>query len=206
MAKNRLKIPADFRRSSAFKTTKMNLGSSVYNRNGEFVDKKMTPKRASITAGCEILASQGCLELTPDPQTTQRKSHDLLHALGYTVEVSEENFSLVDSVQEQVEMADYLTDLKPAQLVTHPMVTTSGLAQNFTDPYNAIYQPDDHVESQFRKKTGYTNQSVNEVLDLVNTANSFTAMGVKHMPLQQTSRYWQDGRVALATTRGKRQS
>lgn len=197
MAKKRNRVlNKKFRTSSSFKILKLNMTNKSINKDGHYVDKTKTRKRAAISQGCELMHAQGMLEIPSNKQTTQKMSHDFLHSIGYTVTISEEDFTLVDSQTPDDPFANFL--LENIEPIEDTDIMLIDLTKSFPNQFDPIYVADDHVPSDLQEHVFNMTAEMAEKLDLVNVANDFSGKAVMKTSPPNTSRYFNNEQISTA--------
>ena len=201
MAK-RKRVPKNFRTSGAFKVVKLNMSNKKLDKNGQYVDKSKLRKRASIQKGSELLQQQGLIDMPSNKQTTQRMSHNMLHSLGYTVTISEQDFTLVDSQTADDPFADFL--LANVEPIDDMEIMLIDLTKSFPNQFDPIYIVDEQEPSSLQPKISDMTQEMAESLDLVNLANDFSGLAIGQTNSLNTSRYFNNQQIGIGLNALKR--
>jgi hypothetical protein len=189
------RIPKNFRTSSSFKVIKLSMTNKKIDKNGGYVDKTKTRKRASIQKGSDLMQQQGMLEVSPTKQTTQRMSHNLLHSIGYTVTISEQEYSLVDSQSADDPFADFLVEnIEPIEDME---IMLLDLTKSFPNQFDPIYIADDQEPADLQPHISNMTQQTAESLDLVNVANDFSGLAIAQTNSLNTSRYFNNQQIGI---------
>tara|TARA_R110002020_G_scaffold27370_5_gene88253 strand:+ start:695 stop:1312 length:618 start_codon:yes stop_codon:yes gene_type:complete len=186
--------PAAYRNTDEFKKLKIAMSSKKISR-GNVSNLSATPNRYRINRAGEVLAQQGMKQADPYKATTEKKAHDLLYACGFSVQVSQQDYNLVDSVVEAQEIENPLTN---NVYINHALNHNIEMVENFPNPNDPIYEPDNTQPHQFQVANTYMSIEVAQNLDLVATGNVISGMGLSNTPATQTSRYFNNFQVAKA--------
>tara|TARA_B100000941_G_C28430614_1_gene514019 strand:+ start:413 stop:1015 length:603 start_codon:yes stop_codon:yes gene_type:complete len=184
-----------FRTSKNFKILKLNLSNQKITKDGQYVNKLKTRKRATIAKGCELMQSQGMLEVPSNKQTTQKMSHDFLHSIGYTVTISEQNFSLVDSQTIDSPFGNFL--INNVQVIEDMEISLLDLTKSFPNQFDPIYIADEQEPTSLQHHVFNMTQEEAEKLDLVNIAQDFSATAIVNTPPTATSRYFNNEQIKI---------
>jgi len=186
--------PSNYRSTKEFKKLKVAMSSKKV-KTGNISNLAATPKRYRINRAGEVLAHQGMKQQDQQKATTERKAHDLLHACGFSVQISQQDYNLVDSVVEALEIDDPLTSNVS---INHALNHNIEMVENFPNPNDPIYEPDNTQPHQFQVANTYMSIATAENLDLVATGNLISGMGLVRTNSHQTSRYFNNQQVSLA--------
>jgi len=186
--------PSNYRNTDEFKKLKITMSSKKFSEGGTR-NLSATPNRYRIGRAGDVLAQQGMKQKDPNKATTEKKSHDLLHACGFSVQVSQQNYNLVDSTVEALEIENPLTN---NAYVNHMLNHNIEMVENFPNPNDPIYEPDNTLPHQLQVANTYMSITTAQSLDLVATGNMISAMGLSNTHSTQTSRYFNNSQVSKA--------
>ena len=141
----------------------------------------------------------------------------MMHAIGYTIEVGEENETLLAS-DGLMSHHEYSEGLMSHHEYSEGIMSQTGgqgypimiLEQNmdimasFPNTHDPIYQMDDNLPTSLQSSTLYISRKMAETLDLVTSVATLGTHGLSPSRVGQTSRYFNNTEVAAAARGLKR--
>ena len=200
----KIKIPRNFRSKPEFKKMKLSMSSKKISKDGSVTDMSQLKKRATIQRASQVLNHSGLMDSSalPNATGTERYANDLLNAMGYSVQVQQQEYTLVSS---QIDFEPILNpsiadEIPSIYLNNHPME----IIKSFPNPFDPIYTPDEDQPSLLQPHISVMDAATAATLDLVNTANVFANMGLMQTKPTSTSRYFNNREVGIALKATKR--
>jgi hypothetical protein len=182
------------RQSKSFKKRKITL-SAISMSNGKFQALGATPKRYTTERATANLQKRGLMpEINMQP-STDRMAFEMMHAVGYTVEVGQQNLTLVDSSPNQI--------VEVALNYTTPDISileqNMSIMQSFPNECDPIYQMDDNLPDSMQQVGNFIPIEMAQTLDLVSSGYSIGNVGMQNTPAGNTSRYFNNQEVSAAS-------
>ena len=193
--KLRKRLQTNYRSSSAFKTLKCSMTNKKVAKNGELIDQARLRKRSCIKKANQLMEQQGLLEIPASKQTTQKMSHDFMCSIGYTVTISEQEYTLVDSQSEDDMFDTFL--VANIQPIENMDIVTIDLTKSFPNQFDPLYVADDHMPESLQSNPSAMSREMVENLDLVNTAMDFSSLAVTKTNSLSTSRYFNNEKINI---------
>ncbi len=192
-----VKLPTNLRHTSAFRKMKLSLSSIKVKKDGTVMRTRGgTQKRAAIQRASQVLVENGMMPAAPTPNNmdTERYAQEMLTAMGYTVEIQQEGYTLVDSQLDFEPLPGFPKQI-PEVFLNNQAIE---MVKSFPNPCDPIYTPDENMPTSLQGNLSYISPEVAASLDLVNTANVFSSMGLDKTPSRLTSRYFENSSVNSA--------
>ena len=188
------------RSSKNFKYIKI-MASAITMSNGKLEPSAMiTPKRAGSTRASATLQKMGYMPEITEKVSTDRLAFEMLHAIGYTVEVGQQNLTLVDNSPNKLEEISLNYTTPDMNILEQNL----NIMQSFPNECDPIYQMDDNLPDSMQQVGNFIPLQTAQTLDLVGTGYVFGALGLSQTPVGQTSRYFNNKDVSTALKRIKR--
>ena len=204
--------------SSKFKKTKIGL-SSISLSQGRLKSMTSTPQRHIAQRASENLNVRGIMPDVLLGASTGRIAFDMMHAIGYTIEVGEENETLLafDGLMSHHEYSEGLIykvfeDSWPLDIMSQTGLIYKAfedswpldIMASFPNTHDPIYQMDDNLPTSLQSSTLYISRKMAETLDLVTSVATLGTHGLSPSRVGQTSRYFNNTEVAAAARGLKR--
>jgi len=143
--------------------------SSISMSDGKFQSLNGPAKRYTTERASATLQKQGLMPEINMRATTDRMAFEMMHAIGYTVEVGQQNLTLVDDSPDQiVEVAlNYTT---PSINILEQNIS---IMQSFPSECDPIYQMDDNLPDSMQQVGDFIPLKMAETLDLVSSGFAF---------------------------------
>jgi hypothetical protein len=189
------------RSSKQFKKTKVAM-SSLSLSNNRFQPLGITPKRYKIERASDNLRMRGFMPQKTVNPTTDRMAFEMMHAIGYTIEVGQQDLTLIDESPEKPQLfeTNYTAPAKEMNMVTQNIAMTT----SFSNQNNPIYQTDDNPPFNLQTQGNFIPLEMAETLDLVSSGCSLGSTGMRPTKLLQTSRYFNNQEVTQTAKRVNR--
>jgi len=179
--------------SKSFKKNKILL-SSISMSEGKFQSLNGTNKRYVTERASATLQKQGLMPEINTNVSTDKIAFEMMHAIGYTVEVGQQNLTLVDDSPNQI--------VEVALNYTAPSINileqNMSIMQSFPSECDPIYQMDDNLPDTMQQTGYFIPLKMAETLDLVSSGFAFGNVGMKVTPIGSTSRYFNNQQVSIA--------
>tara|TARA_R110002074_G_scaffold253452_4_gene425524 strand:- start:96 stop:680 length:585 start_codon:yes stop_codon:yes gene_type:complete len=186
------------RRSKQFKRNKIAM-SSLSLSNGEFKPLGVTPKRYAIERASDNLRMRGYMPEKTVKPTTDRMAFEMMHAIGYTIEVGQQDLTLIDETPEEPQLfeTNYTATEEGMNMVTQNI----DMLKSFANQNDPIYQTDDNPPFSLQTQGNFIPLGVAETLDLVSSGRVLGSTGMRPTKLLQTSRYFNNQEVSQTAKR-----
>jgi hypothetical protein len=179
------------RLSKSFKKKKIAL-SAISMSDGKFQAIGTTPKRYTTERASATLQKRGLMPETNMRVSTDRMAFEMMHAVGYTVEVGQQNLTLIDgSPNKMAEVSlNYTT---PDMNILEQNIN---IMQSFPNECDPIYQMDDNLPDSMQQVGNFIPIEMAQTLDLVSSGYSIGNVGMQITPAGNTSRYFNNQEVS----------
>ena len=179
------------RLSKSFKKKKIAL-SAISMSDGKFQVIGTAPKRYTAERASATLQKRGLMPETNMRVSTDRMAFEMMHAVGYTVEVSQQNLTLIDDSPDKVSEVS-LNYTTPDMNI---LEQTINIMQSFPNECDPIYQMDDNLPDSMQEVGNFIPLKMAETLDLVSSGYSIGNVGMQITPAGNTSRYFNNQEVS----------
>jgi hypothetical protein len=179
------------RLSKSFKKGKIAL-SSISMSDGKFQSIGTTPKRYVTERATSTLQKRGLMPEINMRSSTDRMAFEMMHAVGYTVEVGQQNLTLIDDSPDKVSEVS-LNYTTPDMNILEQNIN---IMQSFPSECDPIYQMDDNLPDSMQEVGNFIPLKMAETLDLVSSGYSIGNVGMQVTPAGTTSRYFNNQQVS----------
>ena len=181
------------RLSQRFKKKKILL-SSISMSDGEFHSMDTAPKRYVTERASGNLQKRGLMPEINMQASTDRVAFEMLHAVGYTVEVGQQDLTLVDNSPNKIAEVSLNYTTPDMNILEQNL----NIMQSFPNECDPIYQMDDKLPDSMQQVGNFIPVEMAQTLDLVSSGFSIGNVGMQITPIRTTSRYFNNQEVSRA--------
>jgi len=184
-----------YRGTKEFKSMKLRMSSHSLT-NGESTSLLSTPMRYTTARAADALHKLGYMESPKKKLSTDRMAFETMYAIGYTVEVGDANYSLVDSQtdDELIENPNISNEQQLSNLENKNIEMTD----QFPNECDPIYQADDVRPESLRNETGFRDMNEVHAVDLVSSGYALGNVGLVHTDSNHTTKYFNNQAIDSA--------
>ena len=175
------------RSSKAFKRMQLRMASNSLT-NGRPTSMLQTPMRHTTNTAASALNQLGYMEEPKSGVSTDQIAYETMNAIGYTVEVGNADYSLVNSQtdDELVENPNISNEQQLASLENEAVE----MIDQFPNECDPIYQADDPRPDNMRDIGGFRDMDEVNAIDLVASGHALGNAGLVHTPKNETTKYF----------------